>query len=215
MIKGAIFDMDGTVADSENLVYQAYSELMKEYGITITSEEYGSFVGGTNSVAEYLHEKHDLPLTLQELVDKKKARVDELLMSVKPMPYALEAIDFFASRNFLMALATSTNKDQTMMKLKALNIMDKFLAVHAFEDIENHKPHPEIYLKSARAIGLNPEECLAFEDTVRGVKAAKAAGCFTIAIPNNFTTHLDFSEADQVFGDFSEALEFIKSNLLD
>ncbi len=114
-----------------------------------------------------------------------------------------------------MALATSSKETETFIKLKAFEIDHKFSSIKCFEDVKNPKPHPEIYLNSANALNLLPEECIAFEDTCMGIKAAKAAGCYTIAIPNNFTTHLDFSEADQVFTTFNEAIAFVKNDLLD
>ena len=130
------------------------------------------------------------------------------------MPYALEALAFFRQKGLPLALATSTGRTETMIKLQILGLTDFFKVVYCREDVENRKPHPEIYVKTAASLGFKPEECLVFEDTVVGVIAAKRAGCFVIAVPNMYTKHLDFSKADKMFGNLRQAVAWLKKHLL-
>jgi beta-phosphoglucomutase len=215
MIKGVIFDMDGTLSDSETLSWAIWAELMAESGIEFSRSTYSQFVGGINiSVAEWLKANHALEFSIEELEEHKMARQKRAYSDglLRPMPHAIETLSFFKTR-FPLGLATSTEKDDTLHKLRVLGFLDVFRAILCREDVEHRKPHPEIYLKASARLGLRPQECLVFEDTLIGVKAAKAAGCLTIAIPNSFTQHLDFSCADRVFPNLKTATCWVAKDI--
>ncbi len=212
MIKGVIFDMDGTLSDSETLNYEVWAELMAEYGIHFSREDYMQFVGGISlPTSQWIVQNNELPVSVDELAEERNKRRNQAYDEgkLKPMPFALEAVAYFSSK-FPIALATSTGREETLRKLRLLGLHDSFKAKFCREDVTNRKPDPEIYLKAAAALGLMPSECIAFEDTLIGANAAKKAGCLTIAIPNQFTEHLDFSVADHVFPSLQTAVNWFE-----
>jgi len=95
-----------------------------------------------------------------------------------------------------LALASSSNQDWIMGHLSRLGIADIFHSIRTSNDVENVKPHPELYNLTLTTMGVKPQRALAFEDSPNGIKAANAAGVFCVAVPNTVTQHLPISHAD-------------------
>jgi beta-phosphoglucomutase len=213
MIKGVLFDMDGVLADSEQFICKAAIIMFSEIGLKVQPEDFKPFVGtGENRYIGGVAEKYNLKVD----IEKVKARTYEIYQKIikgklKPLPGARDFVDYCRERGFKIAVATSADTVKMEANLREIGIpASTFNATVNGVDVENKKPFPDIYLKSAEKIGLKPEECLVIEDAVSGIKAAKAAGCKCLALTTSFDRS-SLHEADWI----CESLEKIPEEAIN
>lgn len=186
MIDAVIFDMDGLLIDSEAFWQEEERKLFARYGIHITPEMQKDTYGlGTNEVIEYWYnyqpwDHFDLQEIKNELFDAVEERIDR---EAEPLPGVNETIDFFKSRNTRPALASASPFGIIDTVLNKLQLKDFFKVVHSCELEEFGKPHPAVYISTARKLAVKPFNCLVFEDSFVGLLAAKSARMKTIAVP--------------------------------
>ena len=140
--------------------------------------------------------------------------VERILLKAAPKEGVASAISFIQSKGVRIALASSSSYRIIRTVLDKFDLKDKFELVHSAEDEEYGKPHPAVYLTTARKLQVRPEECLAIEDSFNGVLAAKDAGMRCIAVPDSFS-HDDarFDLADTRLTSLSEINEEVWSRL--
>jgi beta-phosphoglucomutase len=198
MIKAVIFDMDGVIVDSEPLHYEAHNKLLASYGHSLGSDEIKKYAGLPSRVLyAQLKEKLNLPYDVDTLVMKKRELF--LLLAAEKvalMPHAGELISFLKASGFKVAIASSGYRNQIHLMLNKFGLLNKFETIVAIDDVKNAKPHPETYLEALRRLGLKTSECIAIEDSDKGIASAKGAGIRVIAVPNKYTEHQDLSMAD-------------------
>lgn len=207
-LKAVIFDMDGVLVDSEGFWARAEREVFSSYGVQVTDElasqtKYMT----TTEVTEFWYGKFpwenlDIPSVEQEVVSK----VIELIQVENcTMSGIEEFIKALKNKEYKIGLATNAPIRVADAVLEKLQVRDFFDAIHSAEFEEKGKPHPAVYLTSAKQLGILPEYCIAIEDSHSGLKAAKAAGMKTIVFTNNDKS-IDFELADFKIQDFKEGL---------
>jgi beta-phosphoglucomutase len=213
MIKGVLFDMDGVLVDSEQFICNAAIMMFSELGIKVTPEDFNPFVGmGENSYLGGVAERHGVKIN----IDTVKARTYEIYENIvkgklSPLPGALEFIKLCQKKNLRLALATSADKVKMEVNLLEIGLPgDTFLSIITGLDVENKKPFPDIYIKAAEDLGLEPHECLVVEDAISGVRSAKSAGCRCLAVTTSFDAS-NLSEADWI----CESLMNVPEEVLD
>ena len=187
MFQGAVFDMDGLMFDTERLVYENWQAMMDEHGYPYDIEAFKQTVGRRKKEVELFYKAtygEDFPYW--ELADEGRARyvkcVEREGIPVKPGLY--EILDFFRQRNVKIALATSTSRETAELNLRLAKVLDYFDVLVCGGDVKNGKPHPEVFLTAAERLGVAPENCVAFEDSINGIKSAYAAGMTTVMVPD-------------------------------
>ena len=213
MLKGAVFDLDGVLVDTEYYQWQGWVEVLKPYGISFSKEEYYNYAGRRGDlIEEGILREHNLDVEKGLLLGKKEKLLMEWFESKKLelMPYTREAIEFFIDRKLRVAVASTAPKDEVKLKLKNVGLTSLFPLVITGNDVERGKPYPDIYLLTVEKLGLKPEECISFEDTQHGVESAKTAGLTCLAIPGEYTRKQDFSKADGIFPSLREAVDWAK-----
>jgi len=214
MEAAVVFDFDGVVADSEELHYRAYSEVLAEFEVAVDREVYGRIWIGEGRGPAWAVEEHGLPITPEEIVRRKVPVYRRLLRDeVRLMPGAADALARMAAA-FPTALATNSRLDDVGFVLDRFDLRDRFDRVITREDYESPKPAPDAFLAAARALGLPPARCLVVEDAAKGVRAAHAAGCPCVAVPHDFTRGNDFSLATRVLGGIDELVPALVEELL-
>ena len=185
MLKGAIFDQDGILFDSEAIYQDCWRKAAIECGTEVlpgfTERISGS--SGEESyriISEYVPGVE--PRSFKEKAIAMAHAVQDEYLPFKPgVPDILE---FFKERGVPMVVASSSRKERVVKNLKKSGIYDYFDNVISGADIENGKPAPDIFLAAAESIGLDAKDCYVFEDSLNGVRAGYAAGCTTVMIPD-------------------------------
>jgi beta-phosphoglucomutase len=209
MIKGVLFDMDGVLVDSEPFICQASIMMFSELGVTVNPGDFSPFVGmGENRYIGGVAECHGIKVN----IDRVKARTYEIYEIIvrgklSPLPGVHEFISECRERGLKLALATSADSIKMEINLREIGLSaGTFHSIVTGLDVENKKPFPDIYIKAAENIGLEPCECLVVEDAVSGIKAGKSAGCRCLAITSSFGIS-ELHEADWVCGSLLDVPE--------
>ena len=185
-MKAAIFDMDGLLIDSEPLWRLAEREVFAAVGLELTDEDCRRTTGlRSDEVVAYWYERHPWSgATCPEVHRDLDTRVTELIAERgRTMPGVRRAIGLLTGAGLRLALATSSSHEIIRVVLATLRLDDAFECVCSAADEERGKPDPAVYLTAVDRLGVAAGDCLAFEDSVAGVRAARGAGIFTIAVP--------------------------------
>jgi len=184
-----IFDMDGVLVDTEPVILEAAILGLKEYGVTAVPDDFIPFVGaGEDRFIGGVAEKYGLVYK-----PEMKRRVYEIYIDiVKDRIKVFEGVhgllELLSEKGVPMALASSADRIKVDANLKSAQIpMELFKAIICGENVERKKPAPDVFLKAARAMGVNPVNCVVVEDAVNGIAAAKAAGMKCIAVVSSFS----------------------------
>jgi len=189
--RAVIFDMDGVLTDSEPFIAEAGMLMFREiHGVEVRHEDFKPFVGfGENRFLGGVAEKYGI----QDFdVERDKARTYDIYCEIvegklHEMPGAGDFVRACRARGLKTALATSTDKIKMVANLKAIGLYDgAFDAKVNGLDVERRKPYPDIFLKAAELIGVEPGACWVVEDAIAGVQAAKAAGMRCLALLTSF-----------------------------
>ena len=205
-IEAVIFDLDGLIVDSEPIQWRAMNIALQPLGIQITESEWIEMVGRkTIDNLKSLKKKHGFEKSLTEIEEAKNEAYRKIIMTeLKPMPGLTHALNVCGKRQLRMAVASSSVHTDIEVILQSLGLLDEFEVIISGDQVEEGKPHPEIFLGAARLLGIEPAHCLALEDTTYGVAAAKAAGMYCIAVPNRFTANQGFDQADLVLDSLAQ-----------
>lgn len=187
MIKAVIFDMDGVLIDSEPLWCEAMIDVFTKVGVPITKERYQESVGlRADEIVDYWYSRYPWQnASKKEVEENMVEKTKELIKERgKPLPGAREIIKTIYNEGLPLALASSSLMQIIDVVMKKLAIREYFRVIHSAEYEEFGKPHPAIYLSTAKKLKVLPQNCLVFEDSFRGVSAAKSAKMKCIAILN-------------------------------
>lgn len=185
-IQAVIFDMDGVLIDSEPLWQRIEYDVLSALGVPVTIETIQQTTGlRIDQCVDYWYHKapwpeYDNANVSQMIIDKV---ANEILISSEAMQGVNEAINYCQALGLKIGLATSSPTTIIDAVLTKLELREQFMAIESAEKLRYGKPHPEVYLNCAKALGVDPRYCLAIEDSFNGLIAARAANMQTVAIP--------------------------------
>lgn len=213
-LKGAIFDMDGLLIDTEKLYLRYWKQSAADFGYDMRDEH----VYAIRSLAR----KYSIPKLKGFFgedfpTEEVRAHRTELINAhiaehgIDLKKGLFELLDYLRDKGVRLAVATATPRERTLKYLEKIGTADRFDAVVCGDMVTSGKPDPEIYLTAARELGLPPENCTAFEDSPNGLKAARAAGCQVIMIPDMTQPQPeDEPFYDAVYSSLDEAIDFFE-----
>ncbi len=186
MIEAVIFDMDGVLLDSEPFWQEAEMEIFATVGIRLTRTHCIETIGlPVKDVVAYRYKQSPWKGKSLDQVSKEILNTVERLVHERAVPFdgVMDVLEFFNSRRIPMAIASSSAIRLINIVLKKFGLEHTFQVVHSAELEEYGKPHPAVFLTTAKQLHIHPLQCLVFEDSFNGLIAAKAAGMKTIIIP--------------------------------
>jgi len=206
---GLIFDVDGILADTERICEEATKKMFRDvYGLETTHDDYVPYIGtGAIRYTQGPADKYGVVIDIDHAV---AVRHDNFVATLDSgiyigFPGANDLIHAAAAApNWKLSIATSSPGEKSKASLRAAQVpIEPFNAYIHGDMITHKKPHPEIYLKAAAEIGLDPSQCIAVEDSTHGVESAKAAGMRVLAVTNTFPAEL-LSLADHIVASLEE-----------
>jgi beta-phosphoglucomutase family hydrolase len=205
LIKAVIFDLDGVIVESESAHIEAEQQTFLKYGVRISSDELHKYTGTTAKLMfTELIRKYKLNATFEEIFRQKETILFKLLeKDAEPTKGVITLLKKLKSKGIKLAIGSSSTKKQIKYVLSKLDIEHLFDSVIGEEDIVRSKPDPEIFLKAAAELDVNPSECLVVEDSELGVEAAKRAHMKCVGYINPNSGDQNLSKADTVTDDFS------------
>lgn len=199
MIKALVFDFDGIILDTETPTYRATQSIYQEYGVECPIDVYANTAGTQDEnfdFVDYLSEQVGHTVDRDKLVREQHKRMLALIEKEEVLPGVVSILEAAKQSGLKIALATSSGNHWAQGHLERLGIRHYFQVIFQADDVEKTKPDPALYSKAVEALGVQPEEAIAFEDSYHGLIAAKAAGLYCVVIPNEVTQGLNFSKAD-------------------
>jgi HAD superfamily hydrolase (TIGR01509 family) len=197
-----IFDLDGTLIDTETPDFEACKTLFTEYGAILTVEHWADLIVGHMDGYDYLFEElirqGNNGVAKTDLWKRHRQLWTEFLLSTQLMPGVDSLLPKLQTLGFRMAVATASDRKWAVRWLSHFDLLPYFPVVASSDDIIHNKPAPDVYLFAAAKLKVQPDRCLVFEDSVAGVRAAKGAGMTVIAVPSQVTKSLNFSQSDGI-----------------
>ena len=199
--RALILDFDGLVVDTEIAVYEAWREFYEEEGQHLTRGQWQQAVGYVKGFDPRAH----LELLTRRVYDWEAREVElvrrtrELAFVMPVLPGVAALLEQGARLGYRIGAASNSTADWVGPGLERLGLRNWFETIRTRESVENHKPAPDVYLRALADLGVTePGRSFAFEDSEPGVRAAKAAGLYVVAVPNQLTRGQDLSLADEV-----------------
>jgi len=206
-----VFDLDGTLIDSEALVREAHFAACAKLGYAMSDAQFLSLVGLHREANDaQLKQFFGADFPLEDFIAATRAHVGERVAPLKPG--AVELMDALDELALPFGLATSSRRPWVERHFAAHRLAHRFRAVVTRQDCTDGKPHPEPYLKAAAALGAAPHDTLALEDSHAGVRSACAAGCMTVMVPDLLPADEEMqAKALRVVASLHEVVELISA----
>lgn len=204
-----IFDLDGTLLDTEPLYTAAAQSVLDPHGHTYTMALKRKVMGGDSMrSAQLTIDEFDLPMTAKEFLAARESYLEVLFPRAEEMPGAGDYLRHLNSKNIPTGIATSSHSHLCDLKISQRDWRSLLTTIVCGDDAGLHKskPEPDIFLLCAQRMGINAEDIVAFEDSRNGVLSAKAAGMTVVAIESPYTTPEDLQEADLVIENYHSLL---------
>jgi len=198
--------MDGVLVDTEPIYWQVFFEQFECLGIEVSKKEYETFVGVPSpNIWRRLIKTRGLEYSLEEMLHREKKILHQKLTeaSLKPMSGVLDFLKYLEHQNIHLSVASSSTKSNIEFVLNKISIRHYFKFLVSGEEVENGKPSPDIFLRTAHLNAIEPQRCLVIEDSRNGVHAAKDAQMMVVGFKNPHSGNQDLSRADLIISDFS------------
>lgn len=185
-LEAVIFDMDGTLVDTEPLWQESDRRFAEALGLVFTPSEWRGFVGmGGRAFASLIKERLRLDIDLDDLAQRKdESYMEHARGKIKPHREMVKLVKALVIQGLNLAIASGSSKRVIEFTLKEAGLGKDFIEKVSADEVPRGKPQPDIFLETARRLGVDPANCLVVEDSVHGVEAALAAGMHCVAIPH-------------------------------
>lgn len=210
-----LFDFDGVIANTEERNKEYLEKALSAFGIRLSEEEKYNLIGKNGkAVVSRILEKSGQNVTMEELAQKRKETGNTYENSdIRPMPGLISLIVSLREKGWKTGVVSATSTKLIIVALNRMEMMNLFDVIVCGDMCEKSKPDPESYLKAMSLLGAEPDECVVFEDSTTGIRAAKLAKAAVIAYRGSGIFQ-DVHEADYVMDSYEESWEIL-NNLIN
>lgn len=200
-----IFDFDGLIIDTETIWYEAFKDALLQFEVDLTIEQFSLVIGTDDTVLDqYILDNIKKSSTIIEVKELAKILFEEKI----GQPLLRDGVEDYLiaakEAGLKIGLASSSKRSWVESYLTQLGILSYFEVIKTRDDVTMVKPDPELYLQAVNSLGVRPKEAIAFEDSLNGLKAARAAGLKCVIFPNPVTSHLAFEDYSLRFSSMAE-----------
>jgi HAD superfamily hydrolase (TIGR01509 family) len=186
LYRALLFDLDGTLAETDSLHLPTWVDVLEPYGVQVDEDFYRQSISGRNTseiIRDLLPELSDEEN--RSVGEAKEARFRERATELEPLPGLLDFVAWGRERGMSIVLVTNAPEENVQAILLALKLRDYFDTVVLADEVEAVKPDPAPYRTALKKLGISAEEALAFEDSVSGISSSVAAGIPTVGITSS------------------------------
>ncbi len=197
-VNGVIFDMDGVIFDSERIYIECCMEVAAKYGMTNVEEVSHRCIGTTSvETRRILIEAYGEDFPLDQYWKESTEIFWQVYKKEGHLPVkegVRELLADISSKKIPIAIGSSTRTDTVRLQLKDAGLLDYFTRIIGGDLVERSKPAPDVFLKAAEALGAEPGQCLVIEDSYNGIRAARAAGIYSVMVPDLLAPNAEMEE---------------------
>jgi len=219
MLKAVLFDMDGVIVDTEPLHRKAYFKMFSDVQIHVDEALYASFTGqSTINICKRLVNHFNLSYSPEYLVKLKRQHFKYLFENYTDLALiegVLELIKDYHTNGLRLVVASSASMPNINRIFERFDLDQYFMGKFSGADLEQSKPHPEIFIKAAEYTGYTKKECVVIEDSTNGFKAAKSAGIYCIGFKSPHSSGQDHSLADVLITSYESITTSLLQKLID
>lgn len=211
---GVIFDMDGVLIDSTEIIWHSFRQLLAPYGIKVTDKLIKEYLGRSlKDLLKLLEKRFQVKLPdLSEFAHKSAVIQIEMMKENLAEKELIFLLDDLKKNHFKLAIGTASEKTRTDQILDLSGIKKYFSAIITADDVSEHKPNPHVYLEAAKKIKVDPRRCVVIEDAATGIEAATRAKMKSIGYLTKYNSSEILKDADLLIKGFDEiSVEKIKS----
>lgn len=200
--RALLFDFDGLILDTETPDYEVWCSIYREHGFELPGEEWGKIIGGYGissfDAAEHLSSLSRGQLDSVSLRDRHRSESHALTLSQQVMPGVMDYLREAKTLGLKLAIASSSPHDWVDTHARRLGVFDFFDRVVCADDVGvgRTKPNPDLFLLALDQLKVRANEAIVFEDSPNGIRAARSAGIFVVAVPNSVTSRLSIENAN-------------------
>lgn len=206
-IKAIVFDFDGLILDTETTDYESWRAMYRAHGVELPLSKWLPIIGDSTqdfTIEQYLVELTGRAIDRAELRKRQRALHLEMLKDAIPMPGVEDYIHTAKRLGIRIGVASGSRRSWVVGRLNQLGLAHHLETIVCRDDVGRAKPDPAAYIAAVQNLGTTPDRALAFEDSPPGVRAAKLAGLFCVAVPGPMTKNHPFYEADMRMDSLSD-----------
>lgn len=194
-LEGILFDFDGLILDTETPIFQAWRKKFRDYGKELLLEDWAQILGKSSDelgpLEGFLNDIPD-PEARKQILAEVSEDEKALVIEQAPLPGVVELIKKSHDEGIKLGIVSSSDREWVHNHLERLELLDYFDHTSCADDVDVAKPDPELYRLGLEKMSVDPARVIVLEDSPNGVLAAKRAGLFCIAVPNQLTSRLPF-----------------------
>lgn len=211
-MKGAIFDKDGTLFDSEKYYNEGWYVMAERMGFEVTQAFIDAIWG--RSGQDQIDRIHAMKPEIDAYAYWKgytDYAVEKMRETLELKPGVIEILEYLKTRGIPCAIASGGSTSLIRENLEKAGLTAYFSGIASAVEVPHSKPHPDVFYEACRQLKLSPEDCMVFEDSTNGILGACAAGCKAVLIPETDTIDPCLEGKCEVFKDFFEVIEWLKT----